>query len=474
MPKYDVPKFAGFGEAIQANQSMIDGFRQLGSISQNYLNQEEQKKQNQWNNAFEGQRIEIDSNKNNIAQQEIEFKKNQDVVKKQANTEALKFVNPELFQSIQSQYGQTPTTDSLNKMNDITGNIDLEKVKPIKPTYKLEKTDSGFVMFNTTNPEAQPVPVGGNYKPYSKTTDNGGVEKKTTDQLNWLLYNSGRKAKGLEPMAYDEFYDQKMNAKSMGVGLRDANSVEQETGRVAKTLNLNPYQMSSYDFSKLQPDQRYEMDNLVTTREQGLKAKVPDWMKKNLDDLSAVTYSAGEVSKNINSNDTGLIDSTVNKVNQYLGLGDTGELAKRSLTQANYQLYSNYMLKSTSGLAVTQPEEERFTKAFGSLMLSDNVAAVKIKTNMENLAYRLENMKKSYDPIVFNYRYGHLQKGVDNAISKMDEVLQNGSSKNENLVNSDGTKYEEKTQNKTIIQTLKNKTTGQIMNRYNDGSVSYE
>jgi hypothetical protein len=473
MPRYDIPKLADYSGAIQANQSMMSAFNNLGNQSRDYLKMEEQKKQN----AFDQEEQQKQNSFSNaFKQQELDFKNTQEASKKQANTEALKFVNPELFQSIQSQYGQTPTIENANKMNDITGNIDLDKVKPAKPSYKLEKTDSGFVMFNTANPEAQPIPVGGNYKPYSKPTNVSGadVEKKTTDQLNWLLYNSGRKTKGLEPIAYDEFYDQKMNTKSMGVGLRDANSVEQETGRVAKTLSLSPYQMSSYDFSKLQPEQRYEMDNLITTREQGLKAKVPDWMKKNLDDLSAVVYSAGEVSKNINSNDTGMIDATFNKVNQYLGLGDTGELAKRSLTQSNYQLYSNFMLKSMSGLAVTKPEEERFTNAFGSLILNDNVTAVKIKTNMENLSYRLENMKKSYDPIAFNYRYGHLQKGVQNAISKMDEILQNGSAENKNLVNSDGSKYENKEQNKTVVQTLKNKTTGQIMNRYSDGSESYE
>ena len=54
------------------------------------------------------------------------------------------------------------------------------------------------------------------------------------------------------------------------------------------------------------------------------------------------------------------------------------------------------------------------------------------------------------------------------------EIIQNGNTKNTNLVNADGTKYENKSQNKTIVQTLKNKTTGQIMNRYSDGSVSYE
>lgn len=69
MPKYDVPKLAGFGEAIQANNSMANAFSSLGNQSQDYLKMEEQKKQNEWNRAFEGDKFAETKNQNSIANQ---------------------------------------------------------------------------------------------------------------------------------------------------------------------------------------------------------------------------------------------------------------------------------------------------------------------------------------------------------------------------------------------------------------------
>lgn len=69
MPRYDVPKLAGFGEAIQANNSMANAFSSLGNQSQDYLKMEEQKKQNEWNRAFEGDKFAETKNQNSIANQ---------------------------------------------------------------------------------------------------------------------------------------------------------------------------------------------------------------------------------------------------------------------------------------------------------------------------------------------------------------------------------------------------------------------
>lgn len=69
MPKYDVPKLAGFGEAIQANNSMANAFSSLGNQSQDYLKMEEQKKNNEWNRAFEGDKFAETKNQNSIANQ---------------------------------------------------------------------------------------------------------------------------------------------------------------------------------------------------------------------------------------------------------------------------------------------------------------------------------------------------------------------------------------------------------------------
>jgi len=407
--------------------------------------------------------------------------------KKLANTQTLKHLRPDVYSSIGQEFGQIPSKENAQKMNDVTGNMNLNLIKPNKPKYSLQKTDKGFVMFDTTNPKAEAIQVGGNYRPYEKPkSSSGGTERKTNEILNWMQVNKSLEAEGKPIIGFDKFYNSKQNNKKMGVGLRDADSVKKETARVSKVLNINPYQMSTYDFSTLKPQQKYEMDNLVAYREQGLKSKVPDWMKKDLDSLSAVVYSSGQVSKSLSSRDTGLIDASLNKVNQYLGLGDSNELAKRTLTQSNYQLYSNFMLKSLSGLAVTKPEEARFIKAFGSLFMNDNVAATKIKTNMENLSFRLENMKNSYDHIVFNYRYGNLQRGVDNAVKRMDNIIKaynnNSPITNQNYVTSNGSKYQDETteskmqsnnsQQRTIVR--KGTYQGQRVIEYSDGSVEYE
>lgn len=52
MPQLQVPKLADYGTALQANQSMMDGFNKLGSISQNYLNYDAQQKQNAFDQQY--------------------------------------------------------------------------------------------------------------------------------------------------------------------------------------------------------------------------------------------------------------------------------------------------------------------------------------------------------------------------------------------------------------------------------------
>ena len=52
MARYDVPRLADYSAAIQANNSMVDSFGKLGSISQNYLNYDQQNKQNAFDQNY--------------------------------------------------------------------------------------------------------------------------------------------------------------------------------------------------------------------------------------------------------------------------------------------------------------------------------------------------------------------------------------------------------------------------------------
>lgn len=65
--KFDVPKLADYSGAIQANQSMANAFSNLGNQSQDYLKMKEQKKNNEWNRAFDTQKFDETKKQNEIA-----------------------------------------------------------------------------------------------------------------------------------------------------------------------------------------------------------------------------------------------------------------------------------------------------------------------------------------------------------------------------------------------------------------------
>lgn len=65
--RVQAPKLMGFGDAIQANQSMSDSFNKLGSISQNFLNYSENQKQNAFDNQYKTDTLNETKNQNVIA-----------------------------------------------------------------------------------------------------------------------------------------------------------------------------------------------------------------------------------------------------------------------------------------------------------------------------------------------------------------------------------------------------------------------
>lgn len=493
MGKIKVPQLKGYGGAIAANNSMANAFANISKSANDWMGQKERRRSNKVNedhkvnvlDETKKQNSIINTNKTNDFNFKLEEYQNSQKElksKKTANANTFKTLYPEKSAEMALSFGDVPSVGNAKNMNDAFGNVNIKNFDEnrdfVYGKNKDEKTFNYNANQDNINNNFKRQEIGIKKQNANKSKEEGS-SRKTNEILNWLAINKGRTAEGQEQIPFQKFFDNIQNTKKMGVGLRDSNSVKIETERVSKIIGLNAYQMSNHDFSQLDPQQKYEMDNLVITREQGLKSKVPDWMKKDLDNLSAVVYSAGQVSKSLSSNDTGLIDASLNKVNQYLGLGDSAELAKRTLTQSNYQLYSNFMLKSLSGLAVTKPEETRFIKAFGSLNMSDSVVATKIKTNMENLSFRLNNMKKSYDPIVFNYRYGHLQKSINGAVKRMglaiDGYKNNSAETNQNYVQADGSNYKAKVQEqKTLVKKQRNQETGQVRSVYSDGSVSYE
>lgn len=66
MPRYDVPKLADYSGAIQANNSFTNAFSSLGNQAQDYLKLEEQKKNNEWNKAFEQKKFDYGATRDTV------------------------------------------------------------------------------------------------------------------------------------------------------------------------------------------------------------------------------------------------------------------------------------------------------------------------------------------------------------------------------------------------------------------------
>lgn len=66
MSRLVAPKLMGFGDAIQANQSMTDSFNKLGDIFQNFLNYSENQKQNAFDNQYKTDTFNETKNQNAI------------------------------------------------------------------------------------------------------------------------------------------------------------------------------------------------------------------------------------------------------------------------------------------------------------------------------------------------------------------------------------------------------------------------
>lgn len=63
MPRYEVPKFMGYGDAIQATQGMSSAFKDLSNTSQNFLNYSENQKQNAFDNQYKTDSFGLEKDK---------------------------------------------------------------------------------------------------------------------------------------------------------------------------------------------------------------------------------------------------------------------------------------------------------------------------------------------------------------------------------------------------------------------------
>ncbi|MCT7549817.1 hypothetical protein N5U04_09860 [Aliarcobacter butzleri] len=145
MPKFDVPKLADYSGAIQANQSFQNAFRNLGQQSQDFLNYEEQKRKNQQDESMQQQNYKLNLDKHNFEQTKYknEFQDKEDA--KVANRTTFQTLYPEQFKSFGEVFGQSPTVENADRMNNVLGNVDLNNFDKNRTfNYNANKDQKNF------------------------------------------------------------------------------------------------------------------------------------------------------------------------------------------------------------------------------------------------------------------------------------------------------------------------------------------
>lgn len=255
------------------------------------------------------------------------------------------------------------------------------------------------------------------YKEFKMSVDDAS----TTRIRNYNKMKAEHDAKGEPFKSFEQYNKEQDDIKLMGMGRKDVRGTQANTRALASYLNVKPSELSSINVDNLTPEQNNKFREVVEDREMVLKNKMSDSVKKKMNEVGRLVFSAKQVSGAISENDTGMLDSLLQNVNQYLGLGD--DVVRSMKVRGSYNDFRNSMLKIMSGAAVSTSEADRFTQGFGALYQSDKTAATKFRTQLMGLEAELRTIKNAYDPVAFNYRYGNLHRGVKNAIGKMTEAI---------------------------------------------------
>ncbi|MCT7633919.1 hypothetical protein N5U36_00535 [Aliarcobacter butzleri] len=223
MPKFDVPKLADYSGAIQANQSFQNAFRNLGQQSQDFLNYEENKKQNEWNNVFKQQDFNYTKDKDNRS---FEYEQNRDAVKDN-----------------QWQQGHNLQKDSLAfdqnyKTNVFNHNVNQDN---INNGYKADEMKYRWA--NAFKPE---------YTTFNGVDANGNPTLSMIDKNTGKVFNTGQQV-------YNE--SKKLAPEQSLYYMDRANEMKQK-----QLLELEKTFRESNEFSKLEKeDQMKAIDYLRTT-----------------------------------------------------------------------------------------------------------------------------------------------------------------------------------------------------------------
>lgn len=132
-------------------------------------------------------------------------------------------------------------------------------------------------------------------------------------------------------------------------------------------------------------------------------------------DLTALGTQAGE---KLTDEETGLLDTMLNKVNAYL----TNEVGGKEATSA-YESFRNIYRNALYGASLTKSEIDSFNKAMGTLGQQTKPVLAQLKTQLNSIKTQLESVRDTNDPYLAHYYFGSGIEDIDDAIQGIEQRL---------------------------------------------------
>ncbi len=155
----------------------------------------------------------------------------------------------------------------------------------------------------------------------------------------------------------------------------------------------------------------------VTKIEEMTNTKPSEADKKSITDMRKL-IELGSKAIDISEDKTGLIDSKLGGLKQYLS-DNTSGIAARSA----YSAFGNVLLHTFAGTAMSAGELERFTNAFGALGQKKGPVLAQFKTALLQVRAELDSNARNMNPVSAQVRLGADTKKLSSILSAIDATI---------------------------------------------------
>ena len=172
------------------------------------------------------------------------------------------------------------------------------------------------------------------------------------------------------------------------------------------------------DLSKLTPQERADVHESIARIEdlRGVTLSTEDKrLARQFRDLISLGTTAGE---QITDQETGLIDSMLNKVKSYV----SNEVGGKEATSA-YESFRNIFRNALYGASLTNSEISAFNAAMGTLGQQTKPVLSQLRTQMQSIKTQLEAIRDTNDPYLAKYYFGSSIDDIDKSIEGIEQRL---------------------------------------------------